>query len=435
MAGSLWARVAVTAALLGLAACSAAPADSADAGGGQPKAGGGAGGRGGRGGGITLSASDVANVRRALMEEATAVTGDLRPLETVDVRARIDADLDAVYAREGQSVRAGQLLARFDDSQQAAALRSAQAAVASAKVDLSTAEWNETQTRELFQQGAVAEQVLKSAEGTAAAARARLAAAEAALRAASDTEVYTRVVAPVNGIVAKRDAEVGEHIARGSSLFTVVRNEVLELTAAVPARQANGIVPGQTVRFRVDGQQYEGRVARVSPTIDPLSRSVTVYVQMPNPGGAIKGGTFATGRVVRRVLANALVVPATAIHQRPNTGAPFVYLIAGDDVAESDVTLGANDDAQELVEVLSGVNEGDEVIVGNVGMLGKGMRVQVLGAEGPDGRRGPGGGLRPGRPGGIERPGSGSGSNGTRGTRGGGSARGPEASASPNPSR
>jgi hypothetical protein len=104
-------------------------------------------------------------------------------------------------------------------------------------------------------------------------------------------------------------------------------------------------------------------------------------------------------------------------------------------VAESDVTLGANDDAQELVEVLSGVNEGDEVIVGNVGMLGKGMRVQVLGTEGPDGRRGPGGGLRPGRPGGIERPGSGSGSNGTRGTRGGGSARGPEASASPNPSR
>ena len=157
---------------------------------------------------------------------------------------------------------------------------------------------------------------------------------------------------------------------------------------------------------------------------------------MPNPGGAIKGGTFATGRVVRRVLPSALVVPSTAIRQRPNTGAPFVYLIAGDAVAESDVTLGANDDAQELVEVLSGVNEGDQVIVGNVGMLGKGMRVQVLGTEGPGGRRGPGGGVRPG---GFERPGSGSGSgsgsNGTRASQGDGNARRPEAPASPNPNR
>jgi membrane fusion protein (multidrug efflux system) len=131
----------------------------------------------------------------------------------------------------------------------------------------------------------------------------------------------------------------------------------------------------------VDGRPHEGKVARVSPVIDPLSRSVTVYVRLDNPGGAIKGGTFATGRVVRRVLPDALILPSAAIRQRPNTGTPFVYKIAGERVAEADVTLGASDDAQEVVEMLSGVEDGDQIIVGNVGMLGDGMHVQILGGE------------------------------------------------------
>src|SRR5512141_2731061 len=248
-------RAVALAALVSVAACSAAPADSA-AGAAGSKAGKGGPSAGGGRGGITLSASDVSPVQRTSMEEGTAVTGDLRPLETVDVRARIEGELDAVYVREGQPVSSGQVLARFDDAQQASGLRSAQAAVASAKVDLSTAKWNEDQTRELYKQGAVAEQVLKAAEQATAAARARLAAADAALRAAADTQRYTRVAAPINGIVAARSAESGEHITRGATLFTVVRNDALELTAAVPARQANGIVPGQTVRLQVEGSDY-----------------------------------------------------------------------------------------------------------------------------------------------------------------------------------
>ncbi len=387
-------RAATVTALLLTVACSGASGDDGNAAKGGA---GGPGGGGGRGSAITLSLSDIAPARRLSMEEATPVTGNLRPVETVEVRARLEGDLASVSAREGQPVHAGEVLARFEDSQQASSLRSVQAAVASAKVDLSTAEWNLTQTRELFHQGAVAEQVLKTAEQGSAASAARMAAAEAELRAASQVQTDTRVVAPVTGIVEKREAENGEHIARGTLMFTVVRNEVLELTAAIPARLANGIVPGQTVHFDVEGKPRNGKVARVSPTIDPLSRSITVYAQVLNPGGTIKGGTFATGRVVRRVLQDALTVPSAAVRQRPNTGSPFIYKVANDRVAEADVTLGAADEAQQLVEVLSGVQDGDRVIVGNVGMLGKGMRVQVLGGE--TGGPGAPGGRRGGRPG------------------------------------
>ena len=106
---------------------------------------------------ITLAESDIAAVRRGAIEESTPITGDLRPIETVEVRARIEGDIVSVLAREGQRVSEGQLLARFESSEQESAQRSAEARVASARAELSTAEWNLQQSEELFKAGAVAE--------------------------------------------------------------------------------------------------------------------------------------------------------------------------------------------------------------------------------------------------------------------------------------
>src|SRR5439155_13701542 len=128
---------------------------------------------------------------------------------------------------------------------------------------------------------------------------------------------------------ANKQVENGEHLARGAPLFTLVRSDVLELAAAVPARQANGVRVGQTVHFIADGRSFDGKLARVSPTVDPATRSVTVYVQIPNTSGALKGGTFATGRVVSRVVSSVLVVPTAAVRQSAEDGKPFVYRIAG----------------------------------------------------------------------------------------------------------
>jgi RND family efflux transporter MFP subunit len=174
-------------------------------------------------------------------------------------------------------------------------------------------------------------------------------------------------------------------------MFTVVRSDVLELAAAVPARSANVVQIGQTVHFAADGRNVEGRVARVSPTIDPATRSLTVYAQIPNPGNRIKGGTFASGRVVSRVISGALRVPTAAIRQSQENGQPYVYRIVDRVIDVAQIQLGAVDDRSGVAEVLSGLSEGDRVVVGNVGTLGRGMQVQVVGGEagaGPGGARG-----------------------------------------------
>jgi RND family efflux transporter MFP subunit len=341
----------------------------------------GRGGPMGRSNVVTLAATDVSAIRRGMVEDAVPITGNLQPVERVEVRARLEGELENVLVREGERVRPGQLLARFEATQQESQQRSAEADVAAAQTELATAQWNLDQTRELFKEGAVPERDVKSGEQQVAAARARLAASNSRLKTTSQALTDTRVVAPATAVVERRAAANGEHVNRGASLFTLVRTESLELTGAVPARVASRVQSGQRVRFMADGREFAGQVARVSPTIDQASRSVSVYIQIPNADGSLKGGTFATGRIIGRVAENVLIVPTNAVRQEQGTGAPFVYRIAGDAIEVRPIHLGIIDEASGIAEVSDGLEEGDRIVTGTVGTIARNAKVMIVGGE------------------------------------------------------
>jgi RND family efflux transporter MFP subunit len=192
-------------------------------------------------------------------------------------------------------------------------------------------------------------------------------------------------VAPVAGVIEARTVSPGERVNRSAALFTLVRSEVLELAAAVPAVQASEVRVGQTIRFAAANRTVIGRVARISPTVDPASRAVTVYVQVPNRDGSLRGGTFATGRLVLSA-GEVIAVPTSAIRHRADGGPPFVYRIEAGVLDQADVQIGFNDEASGQVEILNGLEAGDRIVVGNVGTLGRGMRVQIVGGETQRGR-------------------------------------------------
>jgi multidrug efflux pump subunit AcrA (membrane-fusion protein) len=143
------------------------------------------------------------------------------------------------------------------------------------------------------------------------------------------------------------------------------------------------------VRLDVGGRRVTGRVARVSPTVDPTTRGITVFVEVPNPGGALKGNTFATGRAVGRVIPDALLVPTTALRQAQaeggaSAGTPaeqstFVYRLRGNTAERAPVSLGLVDEAVGVAEVVDGLAPGDRVVVGNVASVGRGVTVQIIG--------------------------------------------------------
>jgi RND family efflux transporter MFP subunit len=315
------------------------------------------------------------------IEDGVPLTGDLRPSETIDVRSRIEGDLTDVYVREGQEVSAGQLLARFESSTQESSRASAEADRAAANADLTNAQWTLDQNESLFKAGAIAERDLKVSQQAVVAARARVAAADARLRASGNEARDTRVLAPASGVIEKRLVDGGVHLSRGAPMFTLVRSGTLELAAAVPSRQASAVRVGQVVHFVADARRFDGKVARVSPTIDPATRAVTVYVQVPNPGNSLRGGTFATGRVVSRTLTNVLGVPTAALRQSQDNGQPFAYRIDGKTLQVAPLQIGAVDEQQGVAQVTDGLQAGDRVVVGNVGTLGRGMQVTIAGAE------------------------------------------------------
>ncbi|HEX6048815.1 MAG TPA: efflux RND transporter periplasmic adaptor subunit [Gemmatimonadaceae bacterium] len=342
------------------------------------RSGGDAGGR--RVAAIVLAATDVKTVERGTIEAGVPISGDLKAIEESAVRARLEGDLVGVYVREGDRVRQGQLLARFEDSEQESNRISAVAEREAAQSDLETAKWNAEQSDELFKAGAIAERDNRAAQQAYAAARARLAAAEARVRATSSLVADTRALAPTTGVVAQRLVENGEHIARGAHMFTVVRSDILELAASVPARQANEVRVGQIVHFAAGGRQLDGRVTRVSPTIDPTSRSITVYIRVPNASGELKGNSFATGRIVSRTVDGAIVIPTSAIRQAQGNDRPFVYRLGAEDALErAPVNVGIVDEAAAVAEIVEGLAPGDRIIVGNVGTLGAGMKVTIAG--------------------------------------------------------
>ena len=330
---------------------------------------------------MTLAESDVATVMRRPFERGIAITGELRPIERIAIRARLEGDLISVNVREGQRVARGAVLAQFESFVEQSGRVSAEADRSAARTEVSTAQWNLDQSRELFKEGAIPERDVRAAEQQLASARARLAAAEQRVRSASNAMNDTRVIAPVNGVIETRSVSPGEHVARGASMFTLVRNDILELAAAVPAAQAADLRIGQTIRFTAGNRAVIGRVARISPTVDPSSRAVTVYVQIPNAGGELRGGTFATGRLVLSSDSSIITVPANAVRFRADSGEPFVYRVASGVIEQATVRTGYADESAGVVEIVEGLNAGDRIVVGNVGTLGRGMQVQIVGAE------------------------------------------------------
>lgn len=330
---------------------------------------------------IAVAPADIATARTGSLSDGVPITGLLRPLESVDMHARIEGDLTGVYVREGQHVQQGQLLAQFESVAQESGAASARAGQAAAKADLSQAEWNFKQSGDLFHAGAISEADYRVSQQAVDAARARLAAAVAALEEANITARDTKVVAPISGVIDKRLVDIGEHITKGASMFTLVRGQTLELAATVPERRASSIKVGQKVTFAVQGLSFTGKVARVSSTIDPNTRSITVYVDVDNSDGTLKGNSLATGDVIASTVNGVLLVPTSALHQTADSGKTYVYRVNTGAVEQVYVNLGIVNDQAGLAQIISGLKAGDQVVVGNVGTLAPGTQIQIIGGD------------------------------------------------------
>jgi RND family efflux transporter MFP subunit len=325
---------------------------------------------------VELAASDIVQVKTRELAQGVPISGALKAVNTALVKARVAGELQGLTVREGDTVKAGQIIARIDSTEYQARVRQAQqqAQAAAAQVDIARRQFENN--RSLVAQGFISKTALESSTASLAAAEATYQAAQAntdiAAKAAGDTVMR----APLSGVVSQRLAQPGERVAVEGRIVEIVDLSQLELEAALSAGESLAVRVGQTAQLQIEGstQKLNARVVRINPSAVAGSRAVLVYLTVETVPG-LRQGLFAQGNLgTQRV--QALVVPLSAV--RTDKPQPYVQLINQQQVVHQRVKLGARGevDGQAMV-ALEGLAENATVIAGTVGVLREGSAVKL----------------------------------------------------------
>ncbi len=326
----------------------------------------------------------VAKPERASVPIKLAANGNITAWQEAVIGSEANGlRLTQVLVGVGDRVQAGQPLARFAPETVQADVAQARASVLEAKATAADAAANAERARSLQSSGALSTQQINQLLTAAQTAQARVEAAEAMLQAQQLRGAQTQVLAPDSGVISSRTATVGSVVGGGTELFRLIRQGRLEWRAEVTSAELARLKPGMPVKVQpAGGAELTGRVRMIAPTVDPQTRNVLVYVDLPamtagtaSAGGA-RPGMFARGEFEIGT-SDALLVPQRALVVRD--GFNFVFELQSDQrVRQVKVETGRL--VGERVELLSGLKPEASIVINGAGFLNDGDLVRVVDA-------------------------------------------------------
>jgi membrane fusion protein (multidrug efflux system) len=314
---------------------------------------------GGAPGGIPVV---VAPIRRATVTEQVETVGTARAREAVTVTTRVSGIVAAIHFAEGQRVRAGDVLVELDRTQLVAEMDQARAALDDARQQLARA-------RQLRASQAVAEARIDQLEASTRSAEARVRQMQARIEEA-------KIVAPFDGVVGIRQVSLGALVPPGTVVTTLDDVSRMRIEFAVPEVYVARLRQGMTVlagSAAFGTRRFEGTVTVVDTRIDPGTRALRLISEFPNDDGALRPGLFLNVTLTVASRADGLVIPEDAID--PVADRAYVYAVRQGRAQRVEVRLGARLPGE--VEVLSGLNPDDQVVVRGLQRLRNGIAVQV----------------------------------------------------------
>jgi membrane fusion protein (multidrug efflux system) len=304
----------------------------------------------------------TATVRSERLSQKLEALGNARANESVDISSKTSNVVTAVRFRDGERVRAGQVLVQLDDA-------AARADVAAALATVTESESQYNRSRELLSTQALSKSQFDQLEATLKSNRARLQAAQARLE---DTVIR----APFSGRVGLRRVSVGTLISPGDVITTLDDTSVIKLDFSVPETFVATVREGQAVRATAPafpGRSFAGKVASIDSRIDMNTRSVTVRALLANEDGALKPGMFLNVSLSKDER-ETLVIPEEAL--TPEAEKQYVFVVADGKVRRQEVRIGGR--APGSVEILAGLNAGDRVIVEGTQKVREGAPVTAI---------------------------------------------------------
>jgi RND family efflux transporter MFP subunit len=356
-------------------------------------------------------AAAVAVVQRGNISHLLSVAGQFQAYQVVDVHAKVAGYVRHIYVDIGDRVHAGEVLATLEvpelnaqyRSTQSEALRS-QDAIAAAQHDVSRAKalhaavqanYDRLLTVSNKRPGLVAAQDLDNARSQAEASQEQLDAATSQLSAAEQSansasadqervgalQSYTKVIAPLDGVVAWRYADTGVLLQQGANsesqampLIKLAQSGLLRLRVPVPEDAVRYVHQGDLMQIRVDalGQNFNGKIIRFTRNLDLKTRTMETEVDVPNPTLAITPGMYANAYLQLAHRENVLTIPIVAVQKTGDTGTVFV-LNASNQIEQRTVQLGLR--GSTLVEVTNGLQVDDHVVLGDASKYHSGEQV------------------------------------------------------------
>jgi membrane fusion protein, multidrug efflux system len=301
---------------------------------------------------LQFAASDLARVKAMPLARWLPVSGTLQPVHQAIVKARVTGDVREVAVREGEAVKAGQLLVRIDTTDLESKLIDRIGALESARAQLALAEKTRTMNTRLLNDRFISQNAFDNADSSFNVAQGNVKSMEAQVQLARNALKDAVATAPLSGVVAKRHVQPGEKVAVEAALVTVVDLRDLEVQALVPAIDVPELEIGMPVEFNVDGygeRRFTGRIERINPSTEPGTRALLVYVGLPNPDAVLRSGMFATGRIALAAGIPAPTLPIAAV--RSEAGQSFVWVIDKGKLSRRIVMLGRRDNDNGLVEI------------------------------------------------------------------------------------
>jgi membrane fusion protein, multidrug efflux system len=327
---------------------------------GKDAAAGGGGEGGGGAGGMPPSPVEVVAARQDTVVDAIDATGQVEAIQSIELKPDQEGRVVKLTVAEGSDVAAGAVLIEIDDRE-----LSAQVARAEAERDL--ARQALARTKDLLEQKASSTSDLERAEATARSTQADLDLLQVRLE-------RTRVRSPFAGVVGQRYVSLGDYVTTSSRLVSLQTVNPQRIAFTVPERFATRLKRGQRVAFRVaalPGQEFIGEVDFVDPVVQLPARTILIKALVPNGRRQLQSGMFAEARLATETRPKAVVIPEDAIV--PLQSVNYVWVNTAGKAARREVVLGVR--SPGFVEVKSGVEAGEQVVVGGQERLFEGAGV------------------------------------------------------------
>jgi membrane fusion protein (multidrug efflux system) len=322
--------------------------------------------------------TDVTTVQPRDLRQTLRLSGTLRAVNQAAVKAKVPGEVREVLVREGEAVKAGQVLVRMDTSEFKARVEQARGSLLAARGQLDIAVKARDNNKALLEKGFISKTAFDNAQSQFNIAQANVESARGALDVVQNSLNDTVIRAPISGLVSSRTVQPGEKVSADNRLLDVIDLNKLELEAAVPASDIMNVALGQEVQVSIEGltNPLTGKVVRINPSTQTGSRSIMTYIQVDNPQRVLRAGMFGEAQLTLAKKSGVLTVPQSALQSE--SANPYVYAIENDRLVQKPIVPGLKgDDGQgRAVEIIAGLESGAQIIKNNLGNLRPGTPVR-----------------------------------------------------------